>query len=434
MVKIEPFASIHYNTEIIEDIAKVIAPPYDVIDPRAQEDLYQKHPYNIIRMILGKDLAGDTPEENKYARAEAYFQEWLRRNILIQDSEPAIYFYEQDFKVDSLEKSRLGFIALLRLQEDAESRSVHPHEHTHKAPKEDRLKLIKKVEANLSPIFTIFSDPESVIKKFFDDNIRSTPVFFEARDDAGVANRLWRVSDSASIDKVKTFLAQKDIFIADGHHRYEVARMFRDHKKAQAPADFKDSYNYIMTFFTPLEDEGLCILPTHRLIKNIFGFSPDKCSPCFSVKECSCKELLLSELKKKEDEVGAFGLYHDSKFYLIKSSDKRECNRLIQDGPKEYKNLDVVILHKVLFDHILKIALNQISYEVELDKAISLVDEKAYDALFILNPTKVEQIRSIALGGEVMPQKSTYFYPNCGIELFLIHGLVLYFVFLPGLR
>ena len=419
MVKIEPFASVHYNTEIIDDISKVISGPYDVIDSRAQEDLYQKHPYNIVRLILGKDIAGDTPEENKYTRAEAYFQEWLRRNILIQDKEQAIYFYEQDFKSETLEKRRLGFIALLRLQEDTESKSVYPHEHTHKAPKEDRLQLIKKVEANLSPIFTIFSDPESVIKKFFDESIRPTPVFFEAYDDAGVANRLWRVANSLSIDKIGIFLAQKDIFIADGHHRYEVARMFRDLKKAEEPANFKDSYNYIMTYFTPLEDKGLCILPTHRLIKNA-KFSADSCSPCFSVKECSCKELLLSELKKKEDEVGAFGLYQDSKFYLLKSSDKRECNRLIQDGPREYKNLDVVILHKVLFDHILKIALNQITYEVELDKAISLVDEKAFDALFILNPTKVEQIRSIALGGEVMPQKSTYFYPKLSSG-FLIH-------------
>ena len=187
--------------------------------------------------------------------------------------------------------------------------------------------------------------------------------------------------------------------------------MFREYKKAQGPAQFKDSYNYIMTYFTPFEDPGLCILPTHRLIKNA-KFSPDSCSPCFSVRECSCKELLLSELNKKGDEVGVFGLYKDSKFYLLRSSGKRECNRLIQEGPKEYKNLDVVILHKVLFDNILKIALDQIAYEVELDKAIALVDEKAFDVLFILNPTKVEQIRCIALGGEVMPQKSTYFYPK----------------------
>jgi uncharacterized protein (DUF1015 family) len=419
MAKIAPFTVIHYNLEIVDNIGKVVAPPYDIIDAKGQEEFYQKHPYNVIRLILGKELAGDKPEDNKYTRAAAYLEEWQRRNILAQDSVPAVYFYEQDFIVEGQKKRRLGFIALLRLEEEGEGKSVYPHEHTHTAPKEDRLKLLKSVEANLSPIFTIFSDPQMFVKGLFKQSIADHPPLFEALEGSSAADRIWRVTDAALIDKIRTFLIDKEIFIADGHHRYEVARMFREYKKAADPLHFKDSYNYVMTYFTPLEDPGLCVFPTHRLIKGT-KFPADACAPCFTVRECSSCELLVSELKKKEDEVGAFGLYRDKKFYLLKLSDKRECNRLIQEGPKEYKNLDVVILHKVLFDQILKVGLSQISYEVDLARAITLVDGNAYDALFILNPTKIEQIRSIALGGEVMPQKSTYFYPKL-MSGFLIH-------------
>jgi uncharacterized protein (DUF1015 family) len=419
MAKIEPFQGIHYNSAIVEDVSKVICPPYDIIEADEQETFYQRNPYNIIRLILGKDFTGDTAQENKYTRAAGYLEDWLRRSVLVQDEESAIYVYEQVFILDGKKKRRLGFIALMRLQEEGESKTVHPHEHTHTAPKEDRLKLIKSVEANLSPIFTIFSDPAKEIKTFLEASIAKEKPLLEVSGDKGQEDRVWRVVQKAVIDKIRSFFADKDIFIADGHHRYEVAGAFRDYKRLQDPANFKDSYNYVMTYFTSLEEDGLCILPTHRLIKNA-KFSLDMFSPYFSAKEIPSQALLFLEMKEKKDEVGIFGLYRDKKFYLLKLTDKRECNKLIQDGPKEYKNLDVVILHKVLFDQVLKITSSPIAYEVDLNRAVKLVDSAAYDALFILNPTKIEQIRTIALGGEVMPQKSTYFYPKL-LSGFLVH-------------
>lgn len=420
MAKIEPFLNTHYNPEVIQDFSKVTCPPYDIIGAQAQEEYYEKHTYNMIRLILGKDFDGDKPQENKYTRAAAYLEDWLRRGVLIQDTEPAIYFYEQVFTMQGgPKKKRLGFIALLKFDEEGKDKFVYPHEHTHILPKEDRFKLIKNVEANLSPIFTIFSDRNSVLKGIFEESISCESVFCSAVDNEGTENRLWRITQQAIIDKIKSFLADKEVFIADGHHRYEVARMFRDHKRENDKDHFKDTYNYIMTYFTPLEDDGLCILPTHRLIKNTH-FTSDDLSRCFTVKEVSSRDVLVAEMKAKEDEVGFFGLYKDKKFYILKISEKRECNRCIQEGPKEYKNLDVVILHKVLFENILKIGLTQISYEVNLNQAIGLVDGKAFDALFILNPTKIEQIRSIALAGQVMPQKSTYFYPK------LLSGFLIY--------
>lgn len=418
MARIEPFAGIHYNPEVVENVGQVVCPPYDIITSKGQEDYYQKHSYNIIRLILGKDFNADNDKDNKYSRAGAYFQEWLRRGILIQDAKPCFYFYEQGFEQDGELKKRLGFLALMRLDDDGDKRTIHPHEHTHKAPKEDRLKLLKSVEANLSPIFTVFSDPESALKKIFQEHIGSQPPLFEIEEEAKLSHKLWPVCDEGLVKKIKDLLSEKELFIADGHHRHEVARMFRDEKKALGPGQFKDSYNYIMTYLTPLEDKGLSIWPTHRLLKHA-SFSMDVFSPCFDIKEMPSQEELTKAMKEREEEIGVFGLYKDHKFYLLKMAEKRECNRLIQEGPKEYKNLDVVILHKVALDHLCKISLEEISYEVNLSSAVSQVDSGAFEAAFVLNPTKMEQIRSIALGGEVMPQKSTYFYPK------LLSGLVI---------
>ena len=420
MAKIEPFSALHYNPEIVSDISKVVCPPYDIIDSKEQEEFYQRHPYNFIRLILGKDLAGDNEVENKYTRSAGYIEEWLRRNILIQETTPGIYFYEQAFSVEGKRKTRLGFLALMRMDEEGQNKTIYPHEHTHTAPKEDRFKLIKCVEANLSPIFTIFSDPQKVSQDLFEKNIRkNSKPLFDMVDSSGNEHRLWSVSQKNLIEEIKALMADKDIFIADGHHRFEVAGWFRAYKRQQDPQGFKDSYNYIMTYFIPLEDQGLCVLPTHRLIRNV-NFSPEILSSCFSVKEVPSQEALVMEMMAKKDDVGIFGLYQDKKFYILKISEKRECNRFIQEGPKEYKNLDVAILHKVIFDHLLKIQLSQIQYEVNLDAAIQLVDQKRYEAVFVLNPTKIEQIRAIALGGEVMPQKSTYFYPKL-MSGFVVH-------------
>ncbi len=419
MAKIEPFCGIHYNAESVEDVAKVVCPPYDIITPKEQEDFYQKHPYNIIRLILGKDLSGDTDKENKYTRAGAYLGEWLRRNVLTQDKEPAVYFYEQVFCVGSEKKSRWGLIALMRLDEEGEGKSVYPHEHTHTAPKEDRLRLIKDVEANLSPIFTIYSDPEKATRAFFEPVLKESKPLLDIVDNTGIENRLWKITDPALISKVRAFFAHKELFIADGHHRHEVARMFRDFKRSSDPQNFKESYNYVMTFFTPLEDEGLCVFATHRLIKNLHSNVEDLGS-IFSVKDMPSCDALIAEMRGRQDEIGVFGIYKEKKFYLLRLTDKRACNRFIQDGPKEYKDLDVAILHKVIFDHFLQVQLPQIHYEIDPVKAVVAVDEGHFDVLFLLNPTKVEQIRSIALGGEVMPQKSTYFYPK------LLSGLLIH--------
>lgn len=419
MVKIEAFRAFHYNPQVVSDISKVICPPYDVIDAKEQEACYQRSPYNVIRLILGKELSGDSEQKNKYSRAAGYIEDWVGRGVWVQDKTPAVYFYEQVFEVDGEKKSRLGFLALMRLDDDDSQRSVHPHEHTHTAPKEDRLRLLKCVETNLSPIFTIFSDASGVVKKIFGDCRAVSDPFFDVCDTAGVGHRFWRLENSGQIKKIKDFLSEQDVFIADGHHRYEVARMFRAWKRDQDPGNFKESCNYIMTFFTPLEDKGLCILPTHRLVKDLV-FDVGLLEDLFSVKPVSGAAELEKEMAASAESAGVFGLYKEKKFYLFKLKDLKSCERILKDSPKEYRDLDVVILHKMLLEPVLKVELPQISYEVKLDKAIAAVDQGLAGALFVLNPTKVEQIRSIALCGEVMPQKSTYFYPKLSSG-FLVH-------------
>jgi len=418
MAKIEAFRSLHYNPDQIADLSLVVAPPYDVIDSQAQEALYQKHPYNFVRLILGKELGGDTPTENRYTRAGAYFDEWQRRGILVQDEKPSIYVTEQKFSVSGQALRRLGFIALMRLDEDAEKPTVYPHEDTHTAPKEDRLRLIRQAEANLSPIFTVFSDPKKVMRRLLDRVMRDVGPFFCARDAEGVETRLWRLTEPALIDKVRKNLTPKEVFIADGHHRYEVARLFREERRRQAPAAFKDAYNFVMTYFTVLEDEGICILPTHRLVEKA-AFNLEALKPAFDVeRRTGCEELVVAMREAKGGP--AFGLYRDKEYFLLRLADQKLPGQILPDAAEDYRALDVALLHKIVFDHFLKISLGQIRYEVQVNRAVAAVDEGRYSALFLLNPTRIEQIRAVALAGGVMPHKSTYFYPK------VLSGLVVH--------
>ncbi len=411
MAKIEAFRSLHYNPDQITDVSLVVAPPYDVIDARAQEALYQKHPYNFVRLILGKELGADTAAENRYTRAAAYFDEWQRRDILTQDDKPALYVTEQKFSVSGRSLRRLGFIALMRLDEEGDKMTVYPHEQTHTAPKEDRLCLIRQVEANLSPVFTVFSDPQKTVRRLLDRVARDKEPFFSVRDAEGVDNRLWRVTDPVVIAKVKKNLSGKEVFIADGHHRYEVARLFREEKRREGGPAFKDSYNSIMTYFTALEDEGICILPTHRLVEKA-DFTLETLKPAFDVEKRADGQDLVSAMRQAGEGEFLFGVYRDKGHSLLRLTDPKLPQRLLPEASDDYRGLDVALLHKIVFDHFLKISLAQVRYEVHVGRAVEAVDQGRASALFLLNPTRMEQIRAVALGGGAMPQKSTYFYPK----------------------
>ena len=245
MANITPFKGTRYNLEKIKDMSKVTAPPYDVIPKEEQDQLYRMNPYNIIHILLGKDSPGDNENNNKYTRAGKYLNVWQQKKVLKEDDSPSIYINLQEFKLDGKIKRRIGFMALLKLEEfDKKDSSVYPHENTLAAPKEDRAKLIHAIEANLGPIFAIFEDRDRVIADLIKNEMRSNPIV-DIVDNHGVRNKFWKVSDKKIIDKLCGYMKDKKLFIADGHHRYEVGLAFSKFKK-------DPKYGYILTYFTDL--------------------------------------------------------------------------------------------------------------------------------------------------------------------------------------
>ena len=264
MTKIKPFKAVVYNQEKIKDLSSVVCPPYDVISPAGQQHFHEKSPYNFIHILLGKDMPG----ENKYQCAGNYFKEWLKNQILIQEESPAIYFYSQQYNIQREKKTRLGFISLLHLGE--KNSNIFRHEHTRLEPKEDRLRLLKQVKANLSPIFMIFLDNQRIIQRTYQYQISDKKPFIEVVDDEKTLHRLWRVDSPEIVAKIQNSVSDENIFIADGHHRYEVACAYRDQirEKLGGRITGEENFNYIMAYFTNTDPRGLSILPIHRLLKS----------------------------------------------------------------------------------------------------------------------------------------------------------------------
>lgn len=400
MSDIIPFKGTRYNSEKIKNLSEVVAPPYDVISKEEQEHFYNSQPYNIIRLLLGKDLPGDNEKENKYTRAAHFLKDWQNDNFLRKDEESSIYIYMQEFSVEGKVKRRIGFLALLKLEEfDTEHASIYPHEHTFSGPKEDRTKLIAAIEANLGPIFAIFQDEEKSIDKILENSIQSQPLI-DIMDYHGIKNKLWRISDKATIEKIVGLMKDKKLFIADGHHRYEAGLGFSKLKK-------DPKFDYILTYFTDVYGEGIVILPVHRLIsgvsKDILSGLEKELAKNFIIEELNSKPDVLNFLYSRTQEEKRFVLYDGSKFkgLVIKDSN---C-------------LDVIVLHNLVIEPLeAKVKENKemisMDFTKDFDHAISEVDNGKYSVSIMLNPTKVTEVRDVAFSGNRMPQKSTYFYPK----------------------
>lgn len=416
MAIIKPLRGYIYNTRKIKNIGAVLAPPYDVISPAMQDELYKKDKYNIVRLILGKDEPSDTKSNNKYTRAKLFLDAFIKDGMLARDDKPAIYVYSQEYAVPEGKKNRIGFIALMKL-EDREGNKVLPHERTFKNPKTDRLRLIRQVNANLSPIFSLFEDKDNKVTAILERETKEDPVFDVLFED--VRERLWRISDAAVIADIQAAMADKHIFIADGHHRFEVAMAFRDEMRLKTKStSTEEPYDYVMMYFASLDDDRLTIMPTHRIIR-----------------DCSLTKEKALELLEKHFKVGkfndfkamlsaqenvkagyAFGAYFGgSDYYLLNLEDISDINRFIKlDRSINWKKLDVSILHNFVLKRILKIKETDgnISYLRDADLAAEKVGSGEYKLALFLNPTKLEQVRNIAQAGEKMPHKSTYFYPK----------------------
>ncbi|MFH1458524.1 MAG: DUF1015 domain-containing protein [Candidatus Omnitrophota bacterium] len=425
MPQIKPFRALMYNQEKIRDLSRVACPPYDIISPVDSNYYHDSSPYNFIHLELGKKVPG----EDKYKRAKNYLKDWLKDRILIKDEEPCIYFYSQQYSLRGVKRERLGFISLLHLGD--KKPSIYSHEHTRLEPKEDRLRLIKKVKANLSPIFLIFPDNKRIVQRTYQHHIQEKSLLMEITDKEKVTHKLWRIDAPEVLAYMQAGMQKENIFIADGHHRYEVAATYRDLMKKKLGEAFtgQESFNYVLAYFTNAPSHDLCVLPVHRLVKTKAKFDYKsfimKLKDYFYVEEKVSRDkaqfFFLMEKGGRTEHV--LGMYKDSKFHLLRLKNIRILDKMMNGKSKEYRSLDVSILNNLILKNILKLDIEDkrnIVYSPYADEFIDKVDRSNMHIAFILNPAKISEIISVALNAERMPSKTTYFYPK------VLSGLVMH--------
>ena len=411
MAEVVPFKGVLFNVPQISTLSgeDLLAPPYDIITPEYQEVLYEKSPYNIVRIDFGKVFPGDNENENKYARARKSLDAWLKDRILVTSQTPCFYSYELSYALHDKEQTLRGFLGLVRLEELGQG-NIYPHECTHSKPKKDRLELMRVCGANISPIFSLYHSPDKITSSILTTINKAQP-YMTAKDSDGAVHRLWPIQDSNTIRSIRHELEDKPIFIADGHHRYETALEYQKEMRGNmSENDSPKPYDYVLMFLANMSDEGLTILPTHRLTKNIPPDALDRLSPDFDIQTIRDGFDIAKSIAGKRD---VFGLYKGGDSWY-KLSYKGEG---IPDAAPALKDLDVTVLHELIFKK-LEIK-DDISYEMDVNKCVQLVKEKNYNAAFFLNPTQVEDVERVALASLRMPPKSTYFYPK------LLTGLVL---------
>jgi uncharacterized protein (DUF1015 family) len=428
MVDIVPFQGYLYNQEKTGPIERVIAPPYDVITPDGQEKLYADSPYNVVRLILGKQSSDDTDQDNRYTRAAAVFGDWIASGVLARDQASAFYAYSQDYEFQGKQLSRMGFFARVKV-EDFSAGNICPHEFTLAKAKKDRTQLLETCRANFSPIFGLFSDPDGGIDKKLETVKGENPLAVVEVNQ--VTHRFWRLQDEKIISDIVNRFREKKITIADGHHRYETALAYH---KAHA-GDVSDSA-HVMMFLTNLNSENMSIFPIHRMIRCPDTFDGreflSRVSEFFDVEPVAknaTAENISSLLKKSgtDENKIAFVVYlGKDNAHLLKLKETKNVVPFLQpDEPQEMQILDVIQLHALVFRHMLKIDTKQtdqqqyVSYKVDMKVAMEKVDAEEYDLAFFMNATKMDQVRELAEKGIRLPQKATFFYPK------LLSGLVI---------
>lgn len=428
MVDIVPFTGYLYNQEKTGPIEKVIAPPYDVISPDGQEKLYANSPYNVVRLILGKQSPDDTDQDNRYTRAAAVFGDWIASGVLKQDKTPAFYVYSQDYEFQGKRLSRMGFFARVKV-EDFSTGNICPHEFTLAKAKKDRTQLLETCRANFSPIFGLFSDPEGDIDKKLETVKQEDPL--AVVDDGKVTHRFWRLQDSQVIAAITNIFQDKKITIADGHHRYETALGYH---KAHA-GDVPDSA-HVMMFLTNLNSENMSIFPIHRVIRCPEAFDGQeflsRVSEFFDATpiatEATAEDIssLLKNSGAGDKEISFVVYLGKNNAHLLKLKDKKNVLPFLQpDEPEELQVLDVIQLHALVLRQLLRIDTKltehqqYMAYKVDMNVAMGMVDSGEYNLAFFMNATKMDQVRKLAEKGIRLPQKATFFYPK------LLSGLVI---------
>jgi uncharacterized protein (DUF1015 family) len=431
---IAPFRGIHYNPQKITDLARVATPPYDVISIEEERSYRARHPYNIVRIILPK---GDGVD--RYQEAAQNLREWVKEGILTRDENPSLYPYQQIFTAPSGEiKTRNGFVSLVRLEAWGQG-NIIPHEGTTPKPVEDRLRLMEACGANLSQVFTLYSDPAEEIEGQFSD-VWMSPPRHEFQDDEGVSHRLWQVDDRTIIAEVERRMRGKTLLIADGHHRYKTALLYRDRMRERFPSYTEGSpFEYTMLYLTPIEGEGLLILPTHRLatprepfdlkgfysaLKKHFSFHLFNFEDTGGEKKA--RERLFATLDKRVSGRYTFGLYigaEKSYIHLI-SKEGIEVKDLLKGYPTVLQELDVTLVDGFILKVLLKVDQEAVGLLKDRNAVLEEVHAGRYGAAFLLNPPSIQQVKRVVEAGEIMPRKTTFFYPKVATGL-VINKIVL---------
>lgn len=411
MAQIIPFKALRYNQNIVSG-NDVIAPPYDVISEQYRETLYSKSPYNIVRIDFGKDEAGDV-ELSKYKRANSLLNQWIKEGILIRDESPCFYGYEIEYKIGNNNYKMIGTFVLFKIEELGNG--IYPHEFTHSKPKADRLNLMKYCLANLSPIFAIYRSNMKTSQSF-----NQEPVL-KVTDADGFRHLLYKMDDNNYLKDLMIKLIDKPVFIADGHHRYEVALEFKKLADNGLIDGIKEHegikpWDYVLMFLVDIDNSDITVLPTHRLVKSVPGGDDiiNKLDKHFEITQMpynnNPEEMSIS---LKQQHRNTFGLFlGNDEWFLLKYKQNG-----LEHLPSVLRDIDTVILQELILKEDLKT--EDIYYEMDLQKAISMTGKGEYKALFVLNPTNIEDIERVAIKNLRMPPKSTYFFPK------LLTGMVI---------
>ena len=429
MAEIHPFRGVHYNQRQVKDLAEVICPPYDVISPQLQQELYQRNEYNFVRLEHNRELPQDTTKDNKYTRSAAVLERWLAQKVLVADETPSIYLHDHYFHHNGREYRRRGIIAGVRLQEWADN-VVRPHEGTLAEHTTDRLSLLWVCQANTSPILALFEDDGGQITSLLAKIEKSPPTLGSSEID-GERHKLWAINDPQAINQLGASLSDQPLYIADGHHRYESALSYqRERRAVSSSVSGEEAFNFVMMELVDFADPGLVILPAHRLVRGMSKAALSELAArlqsFFEVEELPVGkadawgqiDALLSEGDSSEVKLVLLGLV-EGRLLQLRLRDFNAADQMMPHFHSElYKRLDVDIVDSVI-PHELGRGGESITYSYDGQDAVNRVLQQEYQLAFLLSPVRVEAVKAIADAGDKMSRKATYFYPKAPAGLVL---------------
>src|SRR5262245_46347302 len=428
MADIHAFRAFRYDLGRVGALGDVVAPPYDVIDPALQQSLYDRSPFNVIRLILNREEPADTETENRYSRAARFLRDWTRDGVLKQDSARSLYVYHQDFEAEGRRFTREGFLARVRLEPFGQGR-IYPHEETMAGPKADRLKLFRATAMNLSPVFGLYPDEGGRVQQALDAAVgRSLPL--EATDHLGVVSKLWPVADQHAVGAVTGLMSTQPVFIADGHHRYETALRYRDELNEAGQLPGADAAaNFVLMMVVSMNDPGLVILPTHRLVSGLPGLTGEQLKAIlgehFQVETVGGGEQGARDawelVEAGGQELLGFGTVADGQWHTARFRSPRLMAALAPDHGPAWQGLAVSVLHVVVLGKLLRESLKTMGecrYVHLLREVLESAAARQCQLAVLVPPASMKHVEQIAGNLEKMPPKSTYFYPK------LLSGLV----------